>query len=334
VPLDTSKTLESVTLPSSASGGGLHIFDLATSTTPMTGPVVLSAAPKSAVAGQTVTITGSGFGATQGAGYVSFSDAGTNWGAPTNTAKLTVDSWSDTAVTFTVPKPSGTEGEYHVEPGTSATVGVVTNAGATSDAAAIDMTPTAKLSNYFNNVGISSNTEASSEACADFDGDGFSYSQQLLAQAGLTPGRTFKSGGLTYTWPKAASCADDNVMAAGQTFLLKGTKRDTTLGLVGSTSNGPATGTLTVHYSDGTTSKAAVTLNDWAAGAGAGNKAVATMAYRNSSGGPQTLTVYVYSLTVPLKAGKTVVSVTLPNIGTATANGAAATHIFALALGS
>ena len=56
-----------------------------------------------------MTINGSGFGASQGNGYVAFSDNGTNWGAPGNTGTFTVDSWSDTAITFTVPTPSGTE---------------------------------------------------------------------------------------------------------------------------------------------------------------------------------------------------------------------------------
>ncbi len=73
----------------------------------MTGPVVTSLSTTSAQAGQQVTINGSGFGSSQGNGYVAFSDNGTNWGAPGNTATFTVDSWSDTAITFTVPTPSG-----------------------------------------------------------------------------------------------------------------------------------------------------------------------------------------------------------------------------------
>ena len=87
-----------------------HIFSIGTSATAMTGPVVTSLSTTSAQAGQQVTINGSGFGASQGNGYVAFSDNGTNWGAPGNTATFTVDSWSDTAITFTVPTPSGTNG--------------------------------------------------------------------------------------------------------------------------------------------------------------------------------------------------------------------------------
>ena len=38
--------------------------------------------PATAAAGQQVTVTGSGFGAAQGSSYLTFSDNGTNWGAP------------------------------------------------------------------------------------------------------------------------------------------------------------------------------------------------------------------------------------------------------------
>ena len=37
--------------------------------------------------------------------YLTFSDNGTNWGAPRDQATFTIDSWSDSAITFTVPQP-------------------------------------------------------------------------------------------------------------------------------------------------------------------------------------------------------------------------------------
>ncbi len=82
VPVDPGKTLTSVTLPSGTGGGQEHIFSIGTSTTAMTGPVVTSLSTTSAKAGDQVTINGSGFGSSQGNGYVAFSDNGTNWGAP------------------------------------------------------------------------------------------------------------------------------------------------------------------------------------------------------------------------------------------------------------
>ena len=107
VPVNAGKTLTSVTLPTGTGGGEEHIFSIGTSTTAMTGPVATSLSTTSAQAGQQVTINGSGFGSSQGNGYVAFSDNGTNWGAPGNAASFTIDSWSDTAITFTVPTPSG-----------------------------------------------------------------------------------------------------------------------------------------------------------------------------------------------------------------------------------
>jgi len=97
-------------------------------------PRITFASPSSAAAGQQVTVTGSGFGASQGSSYLTFSDNGTSWGAPGDAASFTVDSWSDSAVTFTVPQPSGTNNEWAVAPGTTATISVTTNAGTSSTA--------------------------------------------------------------------------------------------------------------------------------------------------------------------------------------------------------
>jgi hypothetical protein len=92
-------------------------------------PLITFTSPATAAAGQQVTVTGSGFGATQGSGYLTFSDNGTNWGAPPDQASFTVDSWSDSAVTFTVPQPSGTNGQWAVTPGSTASITVTTTAG-------------------------------------------------------------------------------------------------------------------------------------------------------------------------------------------------------------
>jgi hypothetical protein len=95
-------------------------------------PVITSLEPTSAAAGQQVTIHGSNFGASQtdpNQDYVFFVDGGTSWGAPFDGATFTVNSWSDTAITFTVPTPSGPGGIWHVNPGDTATVTVNTSAG-------------------------------------------------------------------------------------------------------------------------------------------------------------------------------------------------------------
>ncbi len=144
------KTLVSVTLPDGATQGQLHIFSIGTSTTAHTGPVITSVQPASANAGDQVTINGSGFEESQFGGYVHFMDGGTSWGAPGNAAGLTIDSWSNTSITFTVPTPAG---GYHVFAGSTAMVTVVTDQGRASNTAALDIAPSSDPADYYDNVG-------------------------------------------------------------------------------------------------------------------------------------------------------------------------------------
>jgi lysophospholipase L1-like esterase len=291
------------------------------------GPRVRSVSPRTASAGQIVTIRGSGFGSAPG--YVQFSDAGTYWGSPVNDAAFQIDAWSDRAITFTVPEPSG---GWHVAPGTTATINVVDAAGAYSPTATLGITATADPSSYYDNAGITADTD---QGCGNLDGDGFSLSQQALAAAGLTPGASVTSGGLTYTWPAAAACSPDNILADAQTILVDGSRGDTTLGLLGTSTSGVSQGLVLINYSDGTSSSATVTFGDWAGAPVTGDAAVATMQYRNSQGGSsQQLTVYVFATQVPVNPAKRVVSVTLPEIGNYVAPSVTAMHVFALALGS
>jgi hypothetical protein len=99
-------------------------------------PAITAVSPSTASTGQVVTVTGANFGATQGSSYITFSDAGTNWGAPQDLATFSLDSWSDNQITFTVPSPSGANGQWHVVPGSTATV-IVTTANGTSNTATL-----------------------------------------------------------------------------------------------------------------------------------------------------------------------------------------------------
>ena len=331
LPVDPGKTLTSVTLPNGATQGALHIFAVGTSTQPMSPPVAASVSPATAAAGQQVTITGSGFGATQGSGYVAFSDNGTNWGSPGNVATFKIDSWSDTAIAVTVPTPSGSNGQYSVAPGTVAAVTVVNNSGTASDTPALEITPTSNPADYYDNTGISPD---SNQSCANYDGDGYSYSADALAKDGLTPGATVTADGLSFTWPNVAACSPDNILAAGQTMLVNGSSGASTLGLLGSSSNGGSQGTIVINYTDGTSSTQTVSFNDWASGPGGGDTTVATMAYRNAiSGGSQSITMYVFATTVPVDSSKTVASVTFPDVSNTVGSNTTAMHIFAVSVG-
>jgi predicted alpha-1,2-mannosidase len=331
VPVDASKTLTSVTLPSGSGGGNEHIFSIGTSTAAPTGAVVTSLSTDTAQAGQQVTINGSGFGASQGSGYVAFGDNGTNWGSPSNTATFTIDSWSDTAITFTVPEPSGPSNEFQVWAGTPASVMVVNGSGAVSDSPQLEITPTDNPADYYDNMGISDDTN---QSCANYDGDGYSYSAQALSAAGVTAGGTVSADGLSFTWPNTASCTNDNILAAGQTMLVSGASGAKDLGLLESSSNGSTSGAITVNYTDGTSTTETLASSDWAGGPGTTETAVATMAYRNAdSGGSQAITMYVYATEVPIDSSKTVASVTFPYISNSIGSSTSAMHIFSVTTG-
>ena len=92
-------------------------------------PTITAISASSASAGQQVTLTGTNFGAKQAGRYVTFNDNGINWGAPVDLALFTIDSWSNTSITFTVPEPSGPSDEWAVASGTTASVTVTTSGG-------------------------------------------------------------------------------------------------------------------------------------------------------------------------------------------------------------
>jgi hypothetical protein len=106
---------------------------------PLIAPHVDSAQPSSGAAGDVITLHGENFGDTQGSSYLLFADGGTSWGAPFDGAAFTVNSWSDTKISFTIPTPSGPGGVWHVNPGDTATVDVNT-AGGTSNTVPIAIT--------------------------------------------------------------------------------------------------------------------------------------------------------------------------------------------------
>ena len=189
--------------------------------------------------------------------------------------------------------------------------------------------PTDNPADYYDNVGISLD---GNQAAANFDGGGYSYSATGLANAGLTPGAAVTAGGLTFTWPDVAPGAPDNILAAGQTMLVNGAAGQTTLGLLGSSSNGTSQGTIVIFYTDGTSSSGTVSFSDWASGPGSGDTAVAAMPYRNSAGGSQNITMYIYATTVPLDPSKTADFIVLPDVSSS--DSGSAMHLFALALGS
>jgi len=187
------------------------------------------------------------------------------------------------------------------------------------------------LAAAFDNTGIANESDPGS---ANFDGSGYSFSEQQLTAAGEAPGATVSHDGISYTWPSSAPGSPDNVVAEGQAIALSGS--GSSLGILAAANNGSSTGTVTVTYTDGTTSTAPITINDWYDNAALpGSDILVTTPDWNQppSGGIGDHAVSVYATSVPLDPGKTVAWVTLPDISSGIAQGQNALHVFALAIG-
>ena len=190
---------------------------------------------------------------------------------------------------------------------------------------------TGSLLPSFNNIGISNDNNSS---VADYDGDGYSYSANLLTQAGFTPGASVAVNGATYTWPDVQPGVYDNIQVNGQTITTPNAASGAAqLSFLGSATNGDTQGTVTITYTDGSTQSAQFGFSDWTLAAGgepiAFNNAVAAkLAYRNSGGSPDTTTTYLFTTApISLDTSKTVASITL---NSSTNQGAL--HVFAFSI--
>jgi hypothetical protein len=242
-----------------------------------------------------------------------------------------------TSATFSVPVTAGSS--YLIEQPSSPTTALpfaqVTGTQATAakhlgkqqiglDAA----TAYPNLAASFNDVGITADNNTDP---GNFDGGGASFSETALTNAGAAPGATVSSQGVSYTFPNVAAGTDDNTVAEGQKITVTASG---TLGFLISASYGPASGTGTITYTDGSTQGYTLTAPDWFSTSPPSGGAVAvSSAYQNRQGN----TTYagtgdIFSQTISLAAGKTVASVTLPP-GGALATGTPALHVFAIAGG-
>jgi alpha-galactosidase len=198
-------------------------------------------------------------------------------------------------------------------------------AGTTSAEGPLTITsvvPYPTLASAFDNVGTTSESDTGK---GDFDGAGDSYSADALAAVGATPGATISANGQTFTWPASAPGTPDNVTAAGQAIDLTG--QGSQLAFLGAEA-GFTSGDVTVTYTDGTTSTGSLGFPNWCCSTtnDYGSKVAITTDHRDTPTGPANYgTSYqVFSNTIPLTAGKTVQTVTLPE--------QAAIHVFALSV--
>jgi glucoamylase len=196
---------------------------------------------------------------------------------------------------------------------------------ALAPAAAATTYPT--LEQAFDNIGI---TSPSDTAAGNFDGIGDSFSATGMATDALVPGAALLHDGLQVDWPDVAPGALDNVVADGQTVALSG--QGSTLGVVGASAYGSASGTFTVTYTNGTSTTAAVTLSDWVDELPAsGTDFLATTGGWDPGG---SIPVSMSYAAIPIDPAEQVASVTLPTVSAGVGNGVNSMHIFDLAIGT
>jgi polyvinyl alcohol dehydrogenase (cytochrome) len=110
----------------------------------------------------------------------------------------------------------------------------------------------------------------------------------------------------------------DNWVSAGQVLPLAAPSSGTTLGILGAASNGQASGTAKVTYTDSSTQTFTLTFSDWTlhhntSKLTSADTIVAAMPYRNTRTGHHIETVYLFYTSVTLNSSKTVASLTLPS---------------------
>lgn len=197
----------------------------------------------------------------------------------------------------------------------------------------LDVAKPGELWPFYNNSGIAAD---GSSGQANFDGDGWAYSEQALAAQGVHAGDTVTAQGVRFTWPDTAPGDLDNIEAGGQTIPLVAKAGATKVGVLGAASNADpgAQGVATVTYTDGSTSTVTLGVSDWTLVANTedpsyGNGIVAEMPYRDTTNGDrQAVTTFVFAATANVTAGRTVASVTLPNTVDS-----GQFHVFAVAAG-
>jgi hypothetical protein len=274
------------------------------------------------------------------------------------TSTLTVTSSLPGPVTlsYTASPPAGitvtpAQGTLTVPPqGTSATLAVSAAAGAAGGLNMVPLTltfterglvyplpasqlpvsvPYPSFVSAYDSTGISDDTDT---AAANIDGAGSSFSAQALASVGVTPGASLTYDGITFGWPAPAAGQPDNVVAAGQTIYISGSGAD--LGLLDTAAYGPASGTGTVIYSDGTTQSFPLSVPNWYKAAPSGSNAVIVAPYRNRPGNTRDPNVVnVFEQSIPLQSGKQVEAVTLPDVSSGVTSGSPSLHVFAMAIG-
>ena len=163
------------------------------------------------------------------------------------------------------------------------------------------------------NATVISDDDAATAGCFDRVCD--SFSSDALAAGGATAGGKVSVNGQNFDWLNNGSGRFDSITASGQTIDYAGS--GTTLGFLGASSGGDVSGTVTLNYSDGTSSTATFGFPNWVTShpTAFGDSTAVTALHRDTPKGPDsTGTHYTVSYApIAIKAGKSLVSIKLPN---------------------
>ncbi|MET9618695.1 glycoside hydrolase family 27 protein [Kitasatospora indigofera] len=167
-------------------------------------------------------------------------------------------------------------------------------------------------------------TDGDAPTAGSWDASGSTLSSDRLANnsqlpdgtaIGVKAGQAVTVGGVNYTWPNTSSGQFDSVKPVGQTIDYSHT--GSAVNFLGASGIGEAGGTIRLNYNDGTSSTATWGFPSWSCASAPTYPA--TVAFkvfgRNGTSGPEnTGTGYcLYTRSVPITAGKTLASITLPN---------------------
>jgi lysophospholipase L1-like esterase len=181
--------------------------------------------------------------------------------------------------------------------------------------------PVAALASAFDNIGISDDSNVTG---ANIDGNGNSFSQQDLIAAGWSPGARVVAGAASLTVPQVAAGRPDNVVANGQRISYSAS--GSALSFLATSTDGGASGAGTLTYNDGSTQSYTIGTPDWITGAT--DTMALSLPHWNRASGQAAVSAKFYVESVPLAAGKTLASLTLPTLASPPAGNEL--HIFAI----
>ena len=151
----------------------------------------------------------------------------------------------------------------------------------------------------------------------NFDCRGFSFQAGQLSADGFGPGDEVAADGQLLSLPKVAANAADEIIARGQVIhLAKARAAGGVLGFLGAAEFGTQSGTVTVTYVGGSTTRATLRLADWYADAPAPGSEIAATALWNvpaehaAAYGPAPVSVYYTQIRV--NPNRKIATITLP----------------------